>query len=46
MLDLLNLLGFLSGTSLISVEISQVKFTCKGEEEEVQMGRDMLSSLF
>jgi len=43
---MLNLLDFVSGTSPISVEISQVEFACKGEEEEVQMGGDMLSSLF
>ena len=40
-----NLLGFWSDISLISVEIALVGFACKGEEKEVQMGHDMLSSL-
>ena len=39
MLKLLNLLGFWSEASLISMEISQVEFACNGEEEEVQNER-------
>ena len=42
---MLNFLGFWSETSLISLEISEVEFVCKGEEKEVQMEGDMLNSL-
>jgi len=46
LVKLLDLMGSCSEASRMSVELSQVKFACNGEEEKVQMGRVMLISLF